>query len=533
MERELKAKRERVETLPFLVPSSVAISLLRAAAVQGFFDEEAPSVAFFPRVLYTLLRILPFRIFQRKFEEEIVKLEKITSFFAPIWIIDAIVKVKAKGSKGTAETTFVFEHSRMPAHAWKDIDLMPLTAINEDFLFATAARAGESEETARNHSHYELFDPDIHLKPKGIALASGAALELPFAVSPLHLPSLLKNASLQALTISVATPTLNQPVMKVPLPLTQGKKYAMVATFPKDLGEIEQDADGEKIRFDAASLEVEMMAAYPIQLPIHMAEWSYKDQDGEKQSFLIAMNAHDITGLQICRSDKTRKWLVSTVKAGPAQLKGVDFFPEPPFDVLKNENEQAAIDGEVKEGLKGNNGDDPGCTENQLKHIMLKKIIDMTGSLGLTGFNALLKASKLLESANWNSVKRLEREGWQNRVATMIKTQSDSAESVPTMAPNGSHIDWCSPHVQRYSHNSWPNRVYSRAVLRHLDQRRIMIGMEQSSGAGSEKFWIREETPVGKKTGAVMSVKQHLVKSLANRDSKMPIWLRKLKNKGG
>jgi hypothetical protein len=99
----MAARAAKAETLPFLVSTSQATSLLRSAAVKAVFREEPQP--FINRLIYSSIRSLPFRFIQEWFEEGLVKVEKTSAFFLPIWIVDAIVKAQARGSERTAEMT--------------------------------------------------------------------------------------------------------------------------------------------------------------------------------------------------------------------------------------------------------------------------------------------------------------------------------------------------------------------------------------------------------------------------------------------
>ena len=366
------------------------------------------------------------------------------------------------------------------------MDALPLTAINEDFMHALHEADERYRSDPNFQTHYEVFSEKKHMRPKDVSITSGKIVRLPFVVSPIHFPKLLKKASKSLLSMNLTLPKLAQGVTQVAIPLPFTDKYAMMVPFPKDLDEINSGDDGEAVRFEAETIKVDLFATYPVYLPVHMAEWSYVDQQGKKKSLLTAMNGHDITGHQICQSNLDRKWSISSIHGGAAQLKFVDFFPRPPFEspLARAERER-----EKKAKAASNAEEHVKRVEEDLKESVARRTIETAGALGFTGFNLMLKASKLLQKVDWTPLKRLERESWQDRVKARA-TAAGKSES-PTMAKSGDNIFWSSPQVQRYSQSSWGNRKYMMAYLDYLLARRVMTSMEDASDEGSRKFMIR------------------------------------------
>ena len=467
------------------------------------------------------------------------------------------------------------------------MDSLPINAINENFLHTAPASVRQNENFK---AHYQLWDPARHLQPDGVDLGLAGlednssrgevagdeeneksaddsmsnsspvkALELPFSVSPLHLISLLKTASVETLTTSASTPKSSQPTISVKSPFNGSREVAILQPSPRDLSELDLVGEGEQFKLDAGTVQVEMLAAYPVQVPLYMAEFSYETTpsatsirgregaagpDATRKTILLASSGHDLIGTEVAKaSGRDGKWQVKSIRNGPAQLRGIDFFPEPPFASPLTASVSSASDS----SSQGEKEDKARSTET-LKEAVVLKSIEMVGSLGLAGFNIMLKLHALLDAADWAPLKRLDRQDWQDRVqreaaaASSLAagkqqqqnekkkktTQEDDARmSVPTVSPNSDHIHWSNPCVQRYSHSAWSNRKYSRAYLEFLEARRMVWSMEQARENGSEEFVFvtptDEADPKGKKQ--MESPKQHLIRALEKRDRARPKWL--------
>ena len=92
-----------IEALPFINSAYEIAPRLRAAAVQSLLADEGASLSL--RLTYWVTKWLPFAFLRNMLEDDLVQLEKITAFYLPIWVVDAIIKAKTTGSKGEADTT--------------------------------------------------------------------------------------------------------------------------------------------------------------------------------------------------------------------------------------------------------------------------------------------------------------------------------------------------------------------------------------------------------------------------------------------
>lgn len=72
--------------------------------------QEEDDIPMLTEIAYWIARKLPFGI-QGLFEDEMVKLKQVSAFYLPIWVIDAVLKMEAKGSKGEADTTSECAHA--------------------------------------------------------------------------------------------------------------------------------------------------------------------------------------------------------------------------------------------------------------------------------------------------------------------------------------------------------------------------------------------------------------------------------------
>ncbi len=494
------AKARKVETLPFLVSTSQAERILRRAAVQGVFKED--QVPLLLRITNDIVRRLPDFI-RNHFDNSLVKCEKISSLYLPIWVVDAIVKVKAEGDSGKTEATLLFEHSRFPAHCWKAMDMLPLNAINEDFLHAIKEADPSKKDDPDYATHYERWEEETHMRKPPTQL-NGEILKLDFKVSPLQLPELLKQHMPE---LSAKPPRVKADPISFGNPFNK-RQVAMVVPFPKDLNELETD-DSSTLRFDPESLQIDMLAAYPVMLPVHLAEYTWINMNREQKTLLTAMNGHDITGSAVARTDLDREWSIARIGGAPAQAKAVDMFPSVPFHTSDPVKQKAEGEEETEEEVHKRSLD-------ALKNVILGKILSAAGALGAVGFNLMLKGTKLLQGADWEAVQEAERSAWRSRAKALA-----GGESVPKESPSCDHIDWASPRVQQYT-AAWQNRKYIDGYRKYLDRRTFAASLEEADADAVADISVRGEK-------GTLSIKEDLIRVLRKRDSLMPEWLREEK----
>lgn len=107
-------------------------------------------------------------------------------------------------------------------------------------------------------SAWAPFNKSLHLSPREVHIPDGITL-LPFSVSPLLLPDLIRNAHPAKMTLPTTSPTKRGRHVVGPFEI-------IVERESEDV----EDDTGPNIRFDPSSLDVDCFATYPMLIPIHV-----------------------------------------------------------------------------------------------------------------------------------------------------------------------------------------------------------------------------------------------------------------------
>ncbi|ETS60827.1 hypothetical protein PaG_04740 [Moesziomyces aphidis] len=549
----------KVEVLPFRISSKSAREYLTTLAK----TEVMPRVMTQWDIIKHQVRSLnPFRGFEA--DEQIVKLERMTALYLPTWIVDASFEAKCRGNDGKAEANFITVSSRFPGHSWKPMDSLPLFPPPPYDMKPNQTNSGDpSLDPSANREAWETLamvdyeSYESYLKTKGnskVQIQGGLPEPLPFTISPLFLPDMIRDQLESADATFIAE-------LAAGFELPGGDKHGLGLTMSL------VDEDGKPIisppvRFEPGSLKIDMMAAYPIMMPLHMAEFSYVEaEDGETRHLTFVMGGWDTSGLLFCMKEKGEDWKQPGQGAGPLLLHTLDLYPRPPIKTQLNEwyeREREQEKSTQRRDWWAESKLDPSdpFTRPNLTRKEVEAEIDRYRAQSNKHLQSDLqsrlkeklktelpiaaeiekRSAELLERADWIHWERDEREAFQVRTArsdpahTMItKAQKEryaaavaSARKAPTdprplrwlsqrdereaelehpdrKAGLGRYIFWSSPHVQRLSHNVYANRRYLREAIPEVLRSRKQMASLAEGGYNVDTSLVKVNLQDGRK----------------------------------
>ncbi|SPO25097.1 uncharacterized protein UTRI_02804_B [Ustilago trichophora] len=512
----------KVEMIPFRVSTKAAKEYLTTLAT----TEVMPRVMSKWSVLkHQLLSLIGLRSMS-KGDGQIVKLEKMTALYLPTWIVDASFEIKCRGNDGRAEANFITTSSRFPGHSWKPMDSMPMYPPPPHDMIPTQELQKDPNYAADTPTpawdnlamvDYESYETYLQRKKNpNVKIKGGIPDPVPFTISPLFLPEMLrKKLELKDVTFTPDLATGFQ------LPGSDMHGLGVTIALVNEQGE---PITSPPVRFELDTFKLDMMAAYPILMPLHMAEFSYKDpEDGDRHYITMVLGAWDSKGLQFCLKEKDQDWQWSFAKKDPLKIDNLDLYPRAPIKTslngmfererqeerskqrkkLAQEEDDEKGEGTTRKGRKTRkeweaewereDAENQKAFQDEVKSRMIEKL-----SSELPIKAAVEKRSlEFLQRADWIYWERDEREAFETRVSTAdpstqfltaaekerLASTAASARIAPTeprpfqwlsqeedrkaerehpdrKAGLGRYIHWSSPHVQRLSHNVYANRRY-------------------------------------------------------------------------
>lgn len=515
--------QSKVEVVPFRVPSKAAKEYLTTLA----------KIEIMPRVMskwsiikHQLLSLIGLKSVSSTNDDDIVKLRRMTALYLPVWIVDASFEMKCRGNDGRADSNFIITSARFPGHSWKPMDSLPMIPpppydmIPTKELQKDPNYAGEAPKEAWNNLGLVDYIPyESHLKSKNdlkVKIDGGIPDPLPFTISPLFLPNMLRTQlELKDLTFA--------PDLAAGFQLPGADKHGLGLTIAL-VNEAGEQIKTPPVRFEPDTLKLDMMAAYPILMPLHLAEFSYKDQDDRKQFITMVLGAWDSNGLQFCMKEKDEDWRWSFSEH--FKIDKLDLYPRAPIKTSLSEmferqrekeraeeREKLAQEPEEADGEEGEGKSKIGSiTRKELEAKWAKEDEEHTKTfradlrskmMEKLSSELSIKAAveercvDLVKRADWLLWERDEREAFQMRTSwsepdtdTMTAAEKERHEATLTTARTapteprpfqwlsqeadrkaetehpdrkaglGRYIHWTSPHVQRLSHNVYANRRY-------------------------------------------------------------------------
>ena len=217
-------------------------------------------------------------------EDSVMRHVSTRAMYYPIWVVDAICRVSCRGDNGEAEAQFISTNSACPGNSWKPMDTLPIRAPPPRMTDTPSSQ--ESVITPGDAPMvYQSFSRARHLKPD--VKITGDINILPFNISPLSLPHIFKSADLRSSIVDMLS---EGPVLHI------NHRFTIlpgVEIQVANLNETKNDGSQANLRFDWDSLKFDMLACYPVMLPIHLVRFHY-DAHGEKnREATVALGAWD------------------------------------------------------------------------------------------------------------------------------------------------------------------------------------------------------------------------------------------------
>uniref|UniRef100_V5ESB1 Uncharacterized protein n=2 Tax=Kalmanozyma brasiliensis (strain GHG001) TaxID=1365824 RepID=V5ESB1_KALBG len=528
-------------------------------------------------------------------EEKIVKLERMTALYLPIWLVDASFEVKCRGNDGRAESNFITTSSRFPGHSWKPMDTMPMfppppydmspkaDAQNDPSLGGDAPKATWNNLSMVDYESYQSYLK--RMEGSKVKIEGGIPDPLPFTISPLCLPDMLRNQ------LELKDLTFKQDLAAgVPIPGAGVHGLGLTIALVNEEGE---QITAPPVRFEPDTLQLDMFAAYPILMPLHMAEYSYVDQETEeRQHITFVLGAWDTNGLQMCSKEQGEDWNWTFTDIQPLKIDVLDMYPRVPVRTSLNEmfdkkreaerkalakeaeeadeeaNKASEKDGERKPRKSLKEWEDEwdrqdAAHDKQFKSELRSRMMEKLSSELPLKASVQERSLELLQRADWQSLERVEQDAYEQRIAkpappTVEKKARKSASQTPsTTAPTeprpfeqlyatdraaerdhpdrkaglGDFIYWSSPHVQRLSHNVYANRRYlTEAIPPVLESRKRMASIEEG-GYDVDRSLLKVERKDGSKLSGKEAYNTLAADDLSvrqQREALKPRWLKAL-----
>lgn len=579
----------KVEVIPFRISTKAAKEYLTTLAT----TEIMPRVmSRWSIIKHQLLSLIGLRSMSND-DGEIVKLERMTALYLPTWIVDASFETKCRGNDGRAEAHFILTSSRFPGHSWKPMDslpmfpppphdMVPVQDLQKDPNYAADTRKAAWDNLAM--VDYESYES--HLKRKGeskVKIKGGMPDPIPFTISPLFLPDMLRRElELKDLTFA--------PDLAAGIKLPGGDHHGLGLTAL--VNEEGEQLISPPVRFEADTLKLDMMAAYPILMPLHMAEYSYVDAEDESKHYItMVLGAWDTNGLQFCMKEKGEDWQWSFGEQSPLKVNVLDLYPRAPIKTSvnklfeqKREEERAKQRKKLAEELdEDEDGKKKRKTREEwekaydkmqqehneaLRADLRSRMLEKSSIEGPIRAAVEERSLDLLKKADWIHWERDEREAYQLRTSREEPSTADMSDSekerytsalasarTSPVEPRpfswlkdqadrkaeiqhpdrqnglGRYINWSSPFVQRLSHNVYANRRYlTEAISEVLISRKRMASIEEG-GYNVDKSLIKAKLENGTKLSGEDAYKTIVSMDLnvrQQREALKPRWLKNL-----
>ena len=580
----------KVEVIPFRISTKAAREYLTVLAT----TEVMPRVmSRWSIIKHQLLSILGIKSMSAD-DGKIVKLTKMTALYLPTWLVDASFEIKCRGNDGRAEANFIITSARFPGHSWKPMDSLPMyppppydMVPTQDLQKDPNYSAGTPKAAWDNLSMVDYESYESHLKQKAnskVEIKGGIPEPLPFTISPLFLPDMLrKQLEMKDLTF---TPDLAAGI-KLPGGDTHG--LGLTVSLVNEDGE---QITSPPVRFEPDTFKLDMMAAYPILMPLHLAEFSYTDAEGDRHYITMVLGAWDTKGLQFCMKEKDQDWQWSFLNVEPLNINYLDLFPRSPIKTSLNEMfERERQEERLKQRkslVQEDNEDDKEKPRKRQTRKEWEEDWDRRNAEHQKGFQADLRSRiaekleselpiksavqkrslELLQRADWGALERREREAYETRTSSSDPTKQflfgaerkryDSAVAAARAAPTdprplqwlkkkeerqaeldhpdreaglGAYVYWSSPHVQRLSHNVYANRRYLTEAIPEVLNSRKRIASLVEGGHDVDTSLVKVKRKDGSQVSgheAYKTISADDISIRQQREALKPRWLKAL-----
>ena len=416
-------------------------------------------------------------------EESLMRFVRARATYVPRWVIDAICHVPCRGEQGTAKASFITTNSTLPGNGWRPLDTLPLSPPPP----RTSSSPPPSQAIITPHDEpmtYTAFSPERHLHPD-VDIPDGVSV-IPFNLSPMSLLALGPSADLSTSMINM--------ISKDPIWYTD-KRFTILPGVEVQLATVntnEPETDRAMLRMNFDKIDVDMLACYPVLLPIHLIEFQYDAHGQQDLRATVALGAWDPYLITYAlRTEDPDVWR-SKLTPSFLDLDMVDFDPRVPVapsvldPLAKDEAEAADI-----------------------------RIIDfLTKQSHLKG--AFEQHAKMcLEKADWSACEAWER-------------QHADADSHEARSGVGRHIEWSSTHIRPYYEDMEVNRRYAALSSEEALWTHLYKGVENDRSRGVDVSRVEMLQDGESVTGeeAIELIRKRLAEAQVKRLASKPDWLR-------
>ncbi|PWN51350.1 hypothetical protein IE53DRAFT_314080 [Violaceomyces palustris] len=507
----------KVEALPFKMSTEYAERLFEANLEERMLPDRLSSV--YRRAAFMYDKLFKRGENARNYDQS----KSLRSVYLPVWIIDAEFELKCSGEQGRADASFILIHSSFPghSHAWKPMDTMPMCPLPTPSDGKRPSNTRQIRTT--DLSHFEPWKPSVHLKPKDVEI-KGEIEVLPFTVSPLFLPEMLKKAPSDVLNFDQSS--------------TDHSWSAKV----KGLG-LHEDFETRPITFQGSTLKLGLFASYPVMVPIHLGQATYTDQEGDEKTFTCVIGAWDSDGTHICEMENSDPWTWSAKEHFPLRTQNIVFHPFAPVttsltEILKLFRERKGVERansdyklmkeaktaqDQRKAIEMNSKRSSEDFSDDLSNVLTeaKAIASVMGRI------AGERSVELLGSVDWSTFESKEKEAWLSRVVRERNSEGKvSSESHPDKVSGlGKYINWSSPHIQRLSQGYRENRRYLIEGVEKALGTRMSLACIQRTGWNVDNAILKTTTATDASKGSVVGED---IRARMEKERLKPQWLKDL-----
>ncbi|WFD27313.1 hypothetical protein MNAN1_002309 [Malassezia nana] len=375
-------------------------------------------------------------------EESVMRHVSNRAMYYPIWVVDAMCRVACRGDNGEAEARFISTSSAFPGNSWKPMDTLPIRAppprtADTPSFEGSVITPSDMPMLYRPFSRVRHMEPDVSMK--------GGIHILPFNISPLSLPHLFKKADLRNSIVDMLS---EGPALHI------NRRFTILPGVEIQVANLNEAKSGDSqanLRFDWDSLEFDMLACYPVMLPIHLVQFHY-DAHGEKdREATVALGAWDEGLLSYAlRCDEKDSWMFKG-EASWLDLDMVDFNPHIPIA-------PSTLDPHSKASTETSDA----------------RIVDLMAQQSQMQAVFEHRAEQLIEHADWHSCEQWECD------------HAPSETSEESSAGLGRMIDWGNVHVRPYYEGVEENRRYIALSTEVLFSSRFIEGIDKDIAEGRD-----------------------------------------------
>ncbi|WFD31696.1 hypothetical protein MSPP1_002735 [Malassezia sp. CBS 17886] len=470
-----RARESRVSALDFKLGTRDAVYRARLAALELLLPEMKGR---WGAVAYATAQAAGLG-WMTDSEEDIMRFEAARAVFYPMW-------VKCRGDSGSATVTFVSTNSTLPGNGWKPMDTLP--------VYPPPPRAPGEQATEAvirglaDAMPYAPYSPERHLHASDIQM-DGDISVLPFTMSPLSLPHLLRTADVRNLMVNMLAegPALH---IKRRITLLPGVEI-QVANMDEN-----HDPDATaNVRLESDSLEVDLLACYPVLLPFHLVQFRYDSAEKKDCMATVALGAWDEQLLVYavrCEGDKSWR---SKYSPEPLNIEMLDFSPRVPVAA-------PVVDS-------GAEGGDAGVSDARIVDLMAQQ----------SQLQAIFenRAAGLVADADWTPC-----EDWEAEQAAA----RPSAATPETDGGLGSTINWDAENIRPYYEGVTENREYVALVGESIFSARLLEGIEKARPEAHSEQHSTHEDEVVSGDDATDALRERLTAVQQRRDEKKPKWVK-------